>query len=65
MTRRFWISVVLTLPIIALMVSQMLPGKPLQTLLGGTALLWVRFLFTTPIVLWGWLVFLFAAGNHS
>jgi Cu+-exporting ATPase len=30
MTRRFWASVVLTIPLLALMVSEMLPGKPLQ-----------------------------------
>ena len=30
MTRRFWMSVALTLPILLLMVSEMLPGKPLQ-----------------------------------
>src|SRR5262249_46224235 len=40
MTRRFWISVALTLPILALMISEILPGKPLQSLLGPTALVW-------------------------
>src|SRR3954449_5023653 len=32
MTRRFKAGVALTLPILALMVSEMLPGKPLQIL---------------------------------
>src|SRR5712672_3048100 len=45
MTRRFWVSVVLTAPILALMVSEMLPAKPLQRLLGPAALLWVQFAF--------------------
>ncbi len=31
----------------------MLPGKPLQMLLGPKALLWVQFAFATPVVLWG------------
>ena len=53
MTRRFWISVVLTAPMLLLMVSEMLPGKPLQMLLGPKALLWVQFAFATPVVLWG------------
>src|SRR3954464_1045981 len=53
MTRRFWISVALTLPILALMVSEMLPGKPLQNLLGPSLLLWVQFVLATPVVLWG------------
>ena len=53
MTRRFWTSVALTLPILALMVSEMLPAKPLQTLLGPVLLLWVQFVLATPVVLWG------------
>jgi Cu+-exporting ATPase len=53
MTHRFWVSVVLTSPILALMISEMLPGKPLQTLLGPKALVWVQFFLATPVVLWG------------
>lgn len=53
MTRRFWSSVALTSPILALMVSEMLPGKPLQSWLGPQAVLWVQFLLATPVVLWG------------
>jgi len=53
MTRRFWTSVVLTAPMLVLMVSEMLPGKPLQMLLGPKALLLVQFAFATPVVLWG------------
>ena len=53
MTRRFRASVVLTVPILALMVSEMLPGKLFQTLLGPAALLWLPFAFATPVVLWG------------
>src|SRR4051794_12618793 len=53
MTRRFWTCVALTSPILALMVSEMLPGKPVQTWLGGNVLLGVEFLLATPVVLWG------------
>lgn len=53
MTRRFWVSVVLTTPILALMVSEFLPGKPLQAFIGSNSLLWVQFVFATPVVLWG------------
>ena len=53
MTRRFWVSVVLTMPILALMVSEFLPGKPLQAFIGSNSLLWVQFVFATPVVLWG------------
>jgi P-type Cu+ transporter len=53
MTRRFWTSVVLTIPILALMISEMLPGKPLQALLGPNVLPWLQFAFASPVVLWG------------
>ncbi|HYZ86578.1 MAG TPA: copper-translocating P-type ATPase [Bryobacteraceae bacterium] len=53
MTRRFWVSVALTFPILALMVSEMLPGQPLQRMLGLAALAWVQFILATPAVLWG------------
>jgi Cu+-exporting ATPase len=53
MTRRFKVGTVLTAPILALMVSEMLPGKPLQNLLGPVALLWVQLILATPVVLWG------------
>ncbi len=64
MTRRFWASVALTAPILAFMVSEMLPGKPLQSWLGGTALVWIQFALATPVVLWGGWPF-FARGWRS
>ncbi|WP_423248015.1 copper-transporting P-type ATPase [Tunturiibacter gelidiferens] len=55
MTRRFWISVALTLPLLAVMVSDILPGHPLQHLLAGRLLGWLEFAIATPVVLWaGW-----------
>ena len=52
MTRRMWVGAVLTLPLLAIMVSDLLPGHPLQQLLDG-ALGWVEFALATPVVLWG------------
>jgi Cu+-exporting ATPase len=52
MTRRLWVGAVLTLPLLAIMVSDFLPGHPLQQLLDG-ALGWVEFALATPVVLWG------------
>ena len=52
MMRRFWIGVVLTLPLLALMVSELLAGQPLQHLLGGSVG-WFEFAVATPVVLWG------------
>ena len=58
MTRRFWQSVVLGAPIVALMISEMLPGQPLQHLFSGRALVWFQFVLATPVVFWvGWPLF--------
>jgi Cu+-exporting ATPase len=53
MTSRFRASVALTSPILALMISEFLPGKPLQVWLGSQTLVWVQFMLATPVVLWG------------
>ncbi|HSF15027.1 MAG TPA: heavy metal translocating P-type ATPase [Vicinamibacteria bacterium] len=53
MSRRFWISLALSVPILALMVSEMLPGQPLQSLASSTALIWLQFALATPVVVWG------------
>jgi Cu+-exporting ATPase len=53
MTRRFWWSVALTVPILAFMVSEALPGMPLQTLVPGRAMAWLGFVLATPVVVWG------------
>jgi P-type Cu+ transporter len=58
MTRRFWQSVILGSPILALMISEMMPGRPLQQLFPGRALVWFQFVLATPVVLWaGWPLF--------
>jgi Cu+-exporting ATPase len=55
MTRRFWVAVALTVPLLAVMLSDVLPGHPLQHLLTGQRLAWLEFAFATPVVLWaGW-----------
>jgi len=53
MTRRFRSSAVLTAPILAFMVSEFLPGQPLQHALPPVAMTWSQFLLATPVVLWG------------
>ena len=53
MTRRFWISAALTLPLLAIMVSDLLPNHPLQSLLKGQLLGWFELAIATPVVLWG------------
>jgi len=55
MTRRFWVGVALTFPLLAVMVSDVLPSHPIQHLLAGALLGWIEFALATPVVLWaGW-----------
>ena len=53
MTRRFWISLVLTAPISFLAMSDMIPGQPLQRIVSPQLLNWLQLLLATPVVLWG------------
>jgi len=55
MTRRFWVGVAFTLPLLVVMVSDILPGHPIQHLVSGALLGWIEFALATPVVLWaGW-----------
>jgi len=53
MTRRLWICAALTLPLLAIMVSDILPGHGLQHLPEGRLLGWFEFAIATPVVVWG------------
>jgi Cu+-exporting ATPase len=53
MTRRFRVSLILTVPILALMVSEFVPGQPLQHPLPHSAMNWVELALASPVVLWG------------
>lgn len=50
MTRRFWTGVVLTFPLLVLVMSEMLFGRPLVP--AGTGK-WLQLILATPVVLWG------------
>jgi len=53
MTRRFWISVVLSVPVLFLAMSEVIPGQPVQQALSPRLLTWIQFVLATPVVLWG------------
>ena len=53
MRRRFWTSALLTLPALAIGMSELIPGAPLQRLIPPTITAWVQLLITTPVILWG------------
>jgi Cu+-exporting ATPase len=47
MKRRFWISLLLTVPILLIAMGEMISGSAVK---GGT---WLQFILATPVVLWG------------
>jgi Cu+-exporting ATPase len=53
MTRRFWLSVMLTLPVFLIGMSDVLPGRPLERIVSMDALGWIQLALATPVVLWG------------
>jgi len=55
MTRRFWISVALTIPVLVLGMSDLIPGQPFPHWLGMRAIAWLELLLASPVVVWaGW-----------
>jgi Cu+-exporting ATPase len=55
MTRRFWIAVILAIPVFALGMSDLIPGQPLQQMVSMRTLQWVQLILASPVVLWcGW-----------
>ena len=53
MTRRFWWSAGITAPILAFMVSEFVPGQPLQRMLPHGWLNWILLALASPVVVWG------------
>lgn len=64
MTRRFWISLALTVPLILLSMSEMIPGRPLEGFGSAERLAWIQMVLATPVVLWGGRPF-FQRGGRS
>ena len=55
MTRRFWLGAALSIPVLLVAMSDMLPGQPLHQMFSPRQLIWFQFLLSTPVVLWcGW-----------
>jgi P-type Cu+ transporter len=64
MTRRFWVSLFLTAPLLFLAMADMLPGQPISHQIPALALGWLKLLLATPVVVWGGAPF-FARGWQS
>lgn len=58
MTRRFWVSVALTLPLLIIAMGKMM-GLHLDRLASPDTLSWLELLLATPVVLWGGWPFFF------
>jgi Cu+-exporting ATPase len=53
MTRRFWVGVALSLPLLAIAMAEHFDRCALDTLLSPRVAVWVQLLLGTPAVLWG------------
>jgi P-type Cu+ transporter len=55
MSRRFWIALVLTLPVFVLEMGSHIPALGLARTISMTTSTWIQFALSTPVVLWaGW-----------
>ena len=57
MTRRFWIGVALTVPLLVLTMGEMVSGNSIMKFIPPDIYGWIQFALATPIVLWGGLPF--------
>ena len=64
MTRRFWVSAVLSAPVLFLAMADLIPGQPLHHRLGAALLAWLQLALAAPVVLWGGWPF-FVRGGQS
>jgi Cu+-exporting ATPase len=53
MSRRFWVSLALTVPLILLDMYHMMPGLGVQATSESGSLSWIELVLATPVVLWG------------
>ncbi|MCZ6918332.1 MAG: heavy metal translocating P-type ATPase [Gemmatimonadetes bacterium] len=51
MSRRFWVSVVLSVPVLVLAMGELIPGLERLATLGWVS--WVELILAAPVVLWG------------
>jgi Cu+-exporting ATPase len=55
MSRRFWIAVGFSMPVVVLAMGHLIPGNPFAHLGSPRAMAWVELILASPVVLWcGW-----------
>ena len=63
MTRRFWISLALSVPLLVVTMSEFIPGVNLHHWMGVATFNWLQAVLGTPVVLWGGWPFFVRAWN--
>jgi Cu+-exporting ATPase len=53
MRKRFWVSLILTVPVFLIAMSDLIPGQPLQKAASDRVFQLTQLLLSTPVVLWG------------
>ncbi len=53
MTRRFWLSAALSLPLLVVGMAEFLPGDPFMPIMRAWWFNWAELALATPVVLWG------------
>ncbi|MEF3168958.1 MAG: heavy metal translocating P-type ATPase [Deltaproteobacteria bacterium] len=53
MTRRFWVSLILTIPVFVIAMGDLIPGRPLEKLASPRVLGLLELILATPVCLWG------------
>lgn len=55
MVRRFWVSVLFTVPLFILAMGDLIPGRPFDRMISTTTGQWFQLALATPVVVWaGW-----------
>ena len=57
MTRRFWIGLVFTVPLLIIAMSELIPGNFIEELASAKILVWIQSVLATPVVIWAGLPF--------
>jgi Cu+-exporting ATPase len=52
MTRRFWLSALLSLPVLLVGMADLLPGHAISHILSARTTTWLELVLATPVVLW-------------
>ncbi len=53
MTRRFWVSLFLSVPVLVLAMGGLIPGVDFGELIGHRIAVWAELVLATPVVVWG------------